>query len=350
MRAVSPRSFCWRIVGSLAAAGAAGCLTGQNLSLGHDVDGSVPALPPATVEGGSPAVQDESLGATIKAPPTGTICLGQCVTLQAQATGGESSSTYTYTWNQDAGADAGPSIVVCPVATTNYEVIVGTTASELGATASVTIMVDPSCDAGASGSAPDSEAPPMSNSLDAETTPGGICVSNPSFEGATVTGPITSGVPPTAVPMGWVACTGDPTVDPTLSPLPAETGKSFVALPVGSGMFADLTASLGTTLCATLQAGVEYSFCIGVSVAFGDEPPQDAPAPSLRLWGGSSSCDKGEVLWTSDPISNTDAWLQICPSVFPTEEITNIVLEPMLPSTTGTGVFSYVIIDDIVEP
>src|ERR1700677_2905693 len=158
MRAVSPRSFCWRIVGALTAAGAAGCLTGENLSLGRDVDASAQALPPATVEGGSPAVQDESLGASIKAPPNGTICLGQCVPLQAQATGGESSSTYTYRWNQDAGADEEPNITVCPMTTTNYEVIVGTTTSELGATASITIVVAP-CDAGASGSAPDSEAP-----------------------------------------------------------------------------------------------------------------------------------------------------------------------------------------------
>jgi hypothetical protein len=346
MRAVSPRSRRWRVVGTLAAAGAAGCLTGEDLTLGHDVDAS------ARVEGGSPAVQDESLGASIETPPgtTGTICAGQCVPLHAAATGGDGS--YTYTWDDDAGGSEGPDNDVCPTTTTTYSVIVGTTASEVGATASLTITVI-ACDAGGSGSAPDSEAPsPTSSSQDAETAPGGVCVTNPSFEGATVTGTVTPGVPPTAVPMDWVACMGDPTVDPTLSPLPAETGGSFVGLPVGSGMFADVTASLGTTLCATLQPG-EYSFCIGVGVAFSGAPPQDAPAPVLQIWGGSSPnspCDKEKLLWTSDPISNTDAWAKVCPSFFATEAITNIILVPTVAATIGTGLLSYVIVDDIVAP
>jgi hypothetical protein len=233
-------------------------------------------------------------------------------------------------------------------------VIVGTTDSEVGATASITIAVVP-CDAGASGSAPDSEAPsPGSNSRDAETAPvEGLCVTNPSFEGASVTGSVTQGVPQTALPTDWQACMGDPTVDPTVSPLPAETGKSYVGLPVGSGMFADLTASLGTTLCATLEPGVEYSFCIDVSVAFSGTPPQDAPTPTLQLWGGTSPCNQGELLWTSAPISNTDALAKVCANFFlpaASEAITNIVLVPSVAAATGTGLWSYVIVDDIVGP
>ena len=280
--------------------------------------------------------------------PSGTVCTGQCVTLSAVATGGE--EPYTYSWDDDAG-DGTAATTVCPLTTTTYSVLVRSAESEIVATDTLIIAVVP-CDAGGAGAAPDSGAPPAmgGDALDAETAPQGLfCVTNPSFEGATVTGSVT-GTPPTAVPMDWQACTGEPTVDPMLSALPAQTGKSFVDLPVGSGMFADLTASLGTTLCAPLEPGVEYSFCISAGVGFGSAPPQDAPLPVLELRGGTSPCDQSQLLWTSRPISVSDSWANICGDFFPTQTITDIVLVPTIAAATGTGFLSYVIVDNVGEP
>ena len=134
-----------------------------------------------------------------------------------------------------------------------------------------------------------------------------------------------------------------------MSLLPANEGKSYVGLPVGSGTFSDLTSSIGTTVCSPLQPGVEYSFCVDLGVAVGAvTAPEEVPAPDLELWGGTNPCELGELLWTSPAITNADSWSKECASFFPTQAISNIVLVPSVPMATGMGSWSYVIVDNIV--
>jgi hypothetical protein len=98
-----------------------------------------------------------------------------------------------------------------------------------------------------------------------------------------------------------------------------------------------------------LQPGVEYSFCVDLGVAVGAVmAPEEGPAPDLQLWGGTSPCELGELLWTSPAITNADSWSKECASFFPTQAISNIVLVPSVPTATGTGSWSYVIVDNIV--
>jgi hypothetical protein len=351
MRSPSNRRYLRPAAVALIALAGAGCLSGENLDLGHDLDASTRSNPSAATEAGSSQVQDQSLTAQISIDPstTGTICAGTCVQLQVIAMGGGGS--YSYKWEDDAGAGAGPE-QVCPATTTTYSVFVTAAASDIGANATFTITVVP-CDGGAPGSADSGATVP--SALDAETAPTPLCIQNPSFEGATVTGPVgPPGTPPTTTPPDWQACMGTPTVDPTLSTQPVQNGKSYVGLPVGAGTLSGFTSSLGTTLCSPLEPGVEYSFCVDVAVAFPSATvPQGFPAPMLQLWGGpggTSACDASELLWTSPPITNTTSSTKDCGTFFlmTSEPVSNIVLEPTVSAVVGTGVWSYVIIDNIV--
>jgi hypothetical protein len=236
------------------------------------------------------------------------------------------------------GDEAGP---VCPTTSTVYSVSVWSNASDIMAIGSLTINVVP-CDDGSTPPTPDASTTtqPTANPDAAITTQAqSLCVSNPMFEASQTTGPTSPGGTTTATttPPDWQTCgTGLPTIDPSVSPLTSENGRSFVALPVGTGMFSYLTASIGTTLCEPLQAGVEYSFT-------------SAPSPTLQLWGGTSACNEAELLWTSSAITNVTSWVNQCATIFPAQTITDIVLVP----TEGTAVagvasWSYVFVDEIV--
>jgi hypothetical protein len=353
MRSPSNRRYLRPAAVTLIALAGGGCLSGEDLDLGHDLDASTQSNPHATTEGGSPQVQDQSLTASISIDPlTETICAGSCVELQVYAMGGGGS--YSYKWEDDAGTGAGPD-QVCPATTTTYSVFVTAPASDVGANATCMITVVP-CDGGAPGSATDSGAAMPTGALDdAQTAPTPLCIQNPSFEGATVTGPVgPPGTPPTTTAPDWQACKGTPTVDPTVGTLPVPNGKSYVGLPVGAGTLSGFTSSLGTTLCSPLEPGVEYSICVDVAVAFPSATvPQGFPAPMLQLWGGTegtSACDESELLWTSPPITNTTSSTKDCGTFLLTtsDPVSNIVLEPIVSAVVGTGAWSYVIIDNIV--
>jgi hypothetical protein len=348
------RSYVPRAATALATAGALGaCLTGEIVDLGRNLEGGVPSLAntglDATLlsEGGAP-IFSAAISATM-----GTICEGACVELLATASG--LPGPYAYQWGQGLGTGAGPK-PVCPVATTTYSVTVSPTTSEQQSTASAMIVVV-ACDSGTSPAPPPPHdaggpAPPPSDSGGPPTA--ALCVSNPSFEGTPTIGTnIPPGIPPTAAPPQWQVCLGDPDIDPSLSLLPASDQKTYVGLAVGTGTFSNMAESLGTTLCAPLQAGTHYSFCIDLAIGIQGvtsvAPPPGSPTPTLQIWGGKSACSQDELLWTSQPITNRDAWMRVCGTFVPSQTLSNISLLAALgASVTGPGTLSYVIADHIV--
>jgi hypothetical protein len=166
----------------------------------------------------------------------------------------------------------------------------------------------------------------------------------------------------TAAPPGWQVCQGDPDIDPSVSLLPASDGATYVGLSVGSGSFSNLTEAIGTTLCAPLQAGVRYSFCLdlaigvrGVTLNLGGNPlmlSPGGPAPVLDVFGGTTACGQDEPLFISQAITNVDSWSRVCRSFVPTQTLTTLTLIPSLGSSSPTSPpgGSYVIVDHITSP
>jgi hypothetical protein len=135
--------------------------------------------------------------------------------------------------------------------------------------------------------------------------------------------------------------------------LPAVDGGTYVGLAVGSGAFSAVTASIGTQLCAPLQPGTRYSFCIdvgiGVQGVMATPPTPGAPAPSLEVWGGTSACAQTALLWTTPSIVNNDSWTVDCGTFTPNESLAYLTLVPVEQSTGGAGASSYVIVDHITS-
>ncbi len=339
----------WCAAASLAGAA---CVTGERIDLGRNLEGGAGAGDDAAATDDGTAsgqpVPTPLISAGISAA-TGTICEGDCVDLLATATG--STGPYTYSWGQGLGEGRGPK-PVCPVATTTYSVVVSSLSSEQQSTASAMVTVV-ACDGGTRPSSPDSGSTPPPGDAGSSTTTAALCVPNPSLEGSAVIG--TMGTPPTGAPPQWQVCQGAPEVGPSLSLLPASDGNTYEGLPVGTGSFAYMTASIGTPLCAALAPGTQYSFCmdVGIGVRGVMAPPlptgTTAPAPELQLWGGAVACAEGSLLWTSPPITNTDSWTTVCGSFIATQTLAGIMLVPAEGSASvGPGTWSYVIVDHIV--
>jgi hypothetical protein len=207
--------------------------------------------------------------------------------------------------------------------------------------ATVTIAVH-DCDGGSPPGQghPDGGSPPA-------TPTGTVCVSNPSFELSTSTG--MGGPPvPLVVPPDWQVCSGAPNVDPSLPIVPASNGSTYVGLLVGSTDALNVAASIGTSLCAPLQPGTRYSFCIDLGTSIrGLTTASGASTPVLQLWGGQSPCSEQQLLWTSPPITNVDSWTTDCGSFVPSEALSTLTLVPSL-GASSIGSPTYVIVDDIV--
>jgi hypothetical protein len=332
----------------LEGAGGIGCLSGEDVDLGRNVDAGATtaglALDAAASDG-----RASLISAAITAT-SGTICQGACVELFATASGG--TSPYTFSWGQDLGEGPGPKSV-CPVASATYSVVASASSVEQESTASTMITVV-ACDSGLA-AAPDG-AESRTDGSGGPASAESICVSNPSFEGTTMigmSGPPGSGLPSTAAPPDWDVCLGSPDIDPSESLLPPSDGMSYVGLAVGSGTFSAATESIGTTLCSALQVGTEYSFCLDLGIGVrgvtlpGPAPP--GPSPTLQIWGGGSPCNQEELLWTSPQITNTDSWTRVCGSFVPSQALSGLSLVPALASTTlEPGSLSYVIVDHMV--
>jgi hypothetical protein len=326
-------------------------MSSESIDLGHNVDaGSTTSADDAnaSADGAVPGepVATPLISASISAA-MGTICAGACVDLLATASGG--TGPYDYAWGQGLGEGRGPK-AVCPVATTTYSVMVSSLSSEQQSTASAMVTVV-SCDAGSAPSAHDAGGAPQ------ETDSGGgqtaaMCVPDPSFEGQPTIGMSGApGTPATGAPPQWQVCQGDPDIDPSVSLLPAANGNTYAGLAVGTGSLAYMTASIGTTLCASLVPGTRYSFCMDLAIGVrGVMAPltTDAPPPALEIWGGTTPCNQDALLWTSPPITNTDSWTNVCGAFVASQALSTITLLPAEGSASvGPGTWSYVIVDDI---
>jgi hypothetical protein len=339
----SPRLDALGLGVGLAMAGALGaCLVNADVDLGHNVDAGAPSAEAPTLDGTVAGDAGAALLSVAISATAGTICRGSCVSLVSAATGG--TGPYSYSWGQGLGEGPGPK-AVCPTATEAYSVIAGSSTGEEQSTASATITVI-ACDAGA-------RPTPLFDAGTASADGGGtMCVPNPSFEGPTMIGSNgPPGVATTAAPPQWQVCLGTPDVDPALSLLPASDGKSYVGLAVGFMGPSNMTEAIGATLCAPVQAGVHYSFCLDLGIGVqGLMIPQGVVLPPvLQIWGGGSPCGQDELLWSSPPITNGDSWARVCGGFVPSETRTNVVLTPAEGGAMiGAGSWSYVIVDHLV--
>jgi hypothetical protein len=188
-----------------------------------------------------------------------------------------------------------------------------------------------------------------------------MCVDDPSFEGTpeigTLGGP--GNLAPTAAPPGWQVCAGDPDINPSVTPLPASDGLTYIGLTLAP--FTAATESEGTALCAPLEGGQTYSFSIDVatagSVSSQLPPPGSTGSNStpaalpvvLQIWGGRASCGKDELLWTSPEISKPGTWVRFCDALQPSQSLSYLRLVPAAGSSPfGPGQWSYLLVDHLV--
>jgi hypothetical protein len=172
-------------------------------------------------------------------------------------------------------------------------------------------------------------------SIDGGSSSGGLCISNPSFEG-------TPGIDLTtnfdAAP--WVACDlegpdvwnaaqGSSLFLPTLPPTDGATYARF-GFPGALGQTTGESAS--EPLCAPLHPGTAYA--LKVDLAF--FPTQTTSPITFEIWGGSTSCSNGELLWTSP--TGAPAWKTYCAMLAPTKETTYLTLRANAASVDSDGI------------
>jgi hypothetical protein len=343
----------WVAALACAAAAPVACLSGEEVDLGRNVDAGATRGDDASAGDDGPGlgqpVPTPFLSGAISAT-MGTICAGACVDLVATVSGG--TGPFAYSWGQGLGEGRGPKSV-CPAATTTYSVMISSLSSEQQSTPSAMVTVV-ACDGGTTPTPADGGSTPQGDAGSAVPQTANLCVPNPSLEGQAIIG--TSGppgTPATGAPPQWQVCQGAPDVGPSVSLLPASDGNTYEGLAVGTGSLAYMTASIGTTLCAPLVTGTQYSFCVDLGIGVrGVMAPlttgTTTPAPALQLWGGTAACNQDALLWTSPPITNTDSWMKVCGAFVAPLALTTITLLPAEGSApVGPGSWSYVIVDDI---
>jgi hypothetical protein len=233
-------------------------------------------------------------------------CAGLCADVEAVATGG--NPPYSYAW-EDGSTSAERH--VCPSSSTSYLATVTDTAipGELGrpaqsARAPLTANVLACPDGGTPGDAGSDLA----------------CLSNPSFEGVAANDAVNA--PP------WVACGNQATiVNPSL-PLPAQPllqptdGNTALFLRATEGV--PPPGAVSEPLCAPMHAGVQYPLTLDIASTPESTFAGTAPPEGLQIWGGSSSCAEGELLWSS-PLGGA-SWTHDCATLLPTTEVTYLTL------------------------
>jgi hypothetical protein len=227
-------------------------------------------------------------------------CSGPCADVQAVATGG--NAPYRFVW-EDGSTSAMRH--VCPTSSTEYSVTV--------------------TDSGMSGeffSAPETTKVTLPATVMACSDAGvAACISNPSFEG-TAMGEGVDAAP-------WVACTSgsvDTAITNQSTPgylvsLPAPTdGDTYLGLASSLGNGVGTVGAVSEPVCAVMHAGVTYSLKLDLANGSG----LGLTATALEIFGASSSCTQGELLWTS-PVAGT-SWGTFCASFTPTQETSYLTL------------------------
>jgi hypothetical protein len=155
-------------------------------------------------------------------------------------------------------------------------------------------------------------------------------VKNPSLEGKPGIGVGT----PESVPPQWTVCANTPDIGPSLAEIAASDGASYLAL----ATFAGEPEVAGGTFCTPLQGGQATAFALDLTLSstYSTSPVE------LQLWGGSTSCGRDELLWTSPPIVEFDAWKTYCGTLTPSKSFPFIVLVPV---AINQGITAYLLVD-----
>jgi len=126
---------------------------------------------------------------------------------------------------------------------------------------------------------------------------------------------------------------------------PASDGSRYTGF-LSTNLNSQFSESIGQQLAIALSAGVTYifkadiaypkpSYCGGIGASNG----------LLEIWGGTSPCSRGKLLWTSDTIHYTDtAWTAHVISFYADSNYT--FLRFCLSKTSGIGMF-YVLVDNL---
>lgn len=137
---------------------------------------------------------------------------------------------------------------------------------------------------------------------------------NPSFEGTPQ---------PHVVPSPWTMCFngGTPDTQPGewgINQPPAE-GNSYISFLLSGEGSNSYQEGASQQLSGCMTAGVEYTFSLNVawSPIYDTAEPQDCYG-SVAIYGGSNTCDKGELLWTSGALT-TAGWQTVTVTFTPTQ-------------------------------
>jgi hypothetical protein len=253
-------------------------------------------------------------------------CAGSCTTVKAVATGG--TRPYHFAWD-DGTTNAVRTL--CPAANTQYAVTVTDTGStgevpQPPQTAHASVMADVlTCSD--DGGAPDG---------------GGLCATNPSFEGTPSIGfgfdaPPWANCAPVLADAVWITNASMPLTPAggTLPALAPTDGNTYLVIYSNAGVF----EAASEPLCAPLRAGTTYSLRMDLASPTGNISGV-TPGP-LTLFGGAASCAQGEALWTSPVPSAT--WSTYCATFTPTMDATYLSLQ-----SSGSGE-SYAYVDHLVS-
>jgi hypothetical protein len=316
--------FAWMVGSAAVLGGACGGTAGgphYNLLTGSDAEGGIFAG-----DAGLPGPLDASIEENhLKVELITLSCPGECAEVEAVATGGH--PPYTFAWEDGS---THPIREVCPTSNASYRVEV----TDTGATGELS---RPSETAQASLTA-DVLACPDGGTADSGPS-GGVCLSNPSFEGTAAPTIEQIDAPP------WMSCLLGLSYANIWSAgqadgIAASDGTTYLRLGTLGGE--PRISSASEPLCAPMHAGTVYQ--VTVDMAY---EPQDSTAPSsLQIWGATSSCSLGALLWSSPPVTGT-TWTTFCATLSPTQETTYLTLGASVPSSV-TGNTSGLYVDHMV--
>ena len=145
---------------------------------------------------------------------------------------------------------------------------------------------------------------------------------NPSLEDVTGVG---------VTPWGYSKCTVGGPSSPDVQPgiwnvfLQPSDGFSYVGFICRAN---NTWESFTTQLNAPLMGGTQYAFLVDLASSdkyFG----YNDSAATLKIWGGTSNCDKEYLLWESVPVDNVNYWRTDTASFVTREKnITHLTFEP----------------------
>lgn len=246
-----------------------------------------------------------------------TVCAGLCHTLKPAVMGG--TGTYSYSWS--SGGATTDTLQACPSITSKYFVTVTDGAGNTAIDSAV-VTVNTSC---------------------LPVCP--VCINNPSFEspGSCVRDQLTA--------TGWLACDSTPdshdgtcTAGPGgILRYPTTDGKWAIGL-VGSAINNIYEESVSGQFCNPIPPGT-YTISIdaGILLRITTQPELNYTGNGiLKVFFGNGDCDSSQLVWTTNPITNSTSFLTFTTTVTTTTSFSNIVLK-----SEKTSPSSYLMLDNL---